>query len=1107
MTGISKQIVAAYTADLWEHVCPTIRISEPLQAAGFEVARGAAWTEGGLEVDLDMIPGADYVLIARDFASRSEQYAAIIEAARRYNKPVIYELDDLLVDLPAHHPDVDHYLPIKPGVIQAVVDADLVTVSTSGLAEFLRPLNPNIEVLPNCLVDRFWKFPALPSAEEETAAEGGRPVRIGYMGGHGHKPDLAEVIPVLERILEKYGARVELMFWGLRAPDALEGRENVRWTIPYLVEYEAFTEYFLSQSADIFIAPLRDNRFNRCKSALKYLEYSAFGVPGVYADLPAYRELITSGENGYLAATPAEWESALSALIEDAALRAKVGAGAQKMVREKHLLSANAQRWKAAYQSLSQPLAARDRLAERTLENEHLRGWYGEVAARFAEEKKARIAGEEALRLKEGELHQRDFELQHMTNVANSLRSQIEGIVNSRGWKALQKVYELRVKLLPHGSKRERLLRLGYKSLITLRREGPRALARKAGNKILGRQEPLELTQTAEHRLVNFSVEPGALHPGPLVSVVICRPLFDGDVEDVLGWVSAPANPTCEVVVWDTAEQQAWKAGSEAEKHAAVDFEALKGFLRGKYVCFASDDLLAQAPTYLLANVAALETEALAFTVNIHWMETGVVEKVQSGLLPGGPQAPLLRQVARKDCIGGDLRIDLSGYDAEAFAAGKFVLNETAQPDALQDWPYQPAPAGFELVVDGQWILGCREGKKDRLPVQHVIHPADTVLPATALEGSKPVILVLIQFMAVGGAERLHLELFDHMKDEFTFVIAGMERQASSLGTTADNFRKVTPYVYSLAAFLNPALNYSFLVHLIQRFQPKALYIPQGSTWIYQSLYQLHADFPALRMVHQVYDHQFGWINHLDQGVVSSLSGHIGANAKILDAYRQKGAPPEQIYLIDHCFNVDQFDPEQYSAKEKEAIKTRLGLPLGKRIVAFIGRIHPQKRPMDFVELSRRFASDPSIHFLMVGDGPLAGVVEEYVQKNQPANLTVRPFHKPVTEIFSVMDVMVLPSEYEAMPLVILEAQAMGKPVVVTDVGSNRSVVEDTGGGVVVAKIGDIKALSDGLMQVFAQPIDGARVREKTRERFNTGKIAAQYRAAFLGDQTGGGAI
>ena len=407
------------------------------------------------------------------------------------------------------------------------------------------------------------------------------------------------------------------------------------------MEYEAFAQYFLSQSADVFIAPLRDNRFNRCKSALKYLEYSVFGIPGVYADLPAYRELISSGENGYLAATPEEWEAALTVLIEDAALRSKVGSAAQKTVQEKYLLSANAYCWKAAYQSLSNPPGARDHLAERSLENQLVRTWYANVNELYASEKNARIATEETLRLKEGDLRQRDFELQHMTNVANSLRSQIEGITNSRGWKALQKVYELRMKLMPSGSKREKLLRLVYRGIITWRREGLRTVLRKGWNRVTGKVPFPELNQAAEHRIVAFSAQPGEMGPIPLVSIIIRQPQFEGEIQDVVRWAASAAMPSCEIVVWDLEENQAWKYGSELQKHPADDFDALKGFLSGKYVCFASADLLAMSPIYLQTNVTALETELLAFTVNISWNDAVAVKKLQVGELPGSSESLL----------------------------------------------------------------------------------------------------------------------------------------------------------------------------------------------------------------------------------------------------------------------------------------------------------------------------------------------------------------------------------------------------------------------------------------------------------------------------------
>lgn len=92
-----------------------------------------------------------------------------------------------------------------------------------------------------------------------------------------------------------------------------------------------------------------------------------------------------------------------------------------------------------------------------------------------------------------------------------------------------------------------------------------------------------------------------------------------------------------------------------------------------------------------------------------------------------------------------------------------------------------------------------------------------------------------------------------------------------------------------------------------------------------------------------------------------------------------------------------------------------------------------------------------------------------------------------------VADVVVIPSEYEGLPLVLLEAQALGKPVVATDVGAVREVLECTGGGVVVARVGDLDALERGVRAMLARPPDAAQLRERLRERFDIVQVAARY--------------
>ncbi len=121
--------------------------------------------------------------------------------------------------------------------------------------------------------------------------------------------DLETIVPVLERLLSRYGNGLRLQLWGIGIPQGLSECPNVGSVIPGLVNYAEFAAYFSQQDCDIFIAPLIDNQFNRCKSAIKYLEYSALGVPGVYSRLSPYSSVVKHGENGFLASTLEEWET------------------------------------------------------------------------------------------------------------------------------------------------------------------------------------------------------------------------------------------------------------------------------------------------------------------------------------------------------------------------------------------------------------------------------------------------------------------------------------------------------------------------------------------------------------------------------------------------------------------------------------------------------------------------------------------------------------------------------------------------------------------------------------------------------------------------------
>ncbi len=117
-------------------------------------------------------------------------------------------------------------------------------------------------------------------------------------------------------------------------------------------------KYSGGQRWDIFLAPLEDSLFNRCKSGLKFLEYSALGIPGVYSRLEPYAELVIHGENGFLAADLSEWGEFLRRLILDPELRLGIGKAAKETVANQWLLDTHAAQWQECYADVMAQVAA-----------------------------------------------------------------------------------------------------------------------------------------------------------------------------------------------------------------------------------------------------------------------------------------------------------------------------------------------------------------------------------------------------------------------------------------------------------------------------------------------------------------------------------------------------------------------------------------------------------------------------------------------------------------------------------------------------------------------------------------------------------------------------
>jgi glycosyltransferase involved in cell wall biosynthesis len=136
----------------------------------------------------------------------------------------------------------------------------------------------------------------------------------------------------------------------------------------------------------------------------------------------------------------------------------------------------------------------------------------------------------------------------------------------------------------------------------------------------------------------------------------------------------------------------------------------------------------------------------------------------------------------------------------------------------------------------------------------------------------------------------------------------------------------------------------------------------------------------------------------------------------------------------------------------KEDKKSEFGFTQSDKIIGTVARIHKQKGHAYLLAAAREVIERfPTAKFLIVGDGPLKNGMEKLsLELGISENVIFTGFYRDIPGILSVLDVFVLPSLWEGLPITILEAMSMKKAVIATRVSGNPEVIEDNVTGILV---------------------------------------------------------
>ncbi|MCH8096409.1 MAG: glycosyltransferase [Proteobacteria bacterium] len=209
--------------------------------------------------------------------------------------------------------------------------------------------------------------------------------------------------------------------------------------------------------------------------------------------------------------------------------------------------------------------------------------------------------------------------------------------------------------------------------------------------------------------------------------------------------------------------------------------------------------------------------------------------------------------------------------------------------------------------------------------------------------------------------------------------------------------------------------------------------------------------------------------------------------------------PVERLRVIHNGSDFTGLGP---TPREISDFRRQHGIPDGTRIVGSVFRFYNEKDPLLWVRTAARIArARPDVIFLLVGTGPMQAKLMKLADRLGIADRLFLPgTEKNIAPAYAAMDVLLLTSRFEGLPNVVIEAQALGVPVVATDAGGTRDAVLDGHTGWIEAKRNPSR-LAARVLFVLDNPDWAAKARQRgpafIRERFGIGRMIAETLDAY----------
>lgn len=260
------------------------------------------------------------------------------------------------------------------------------------------------------------------------------------------------------------------------------------------------------------------------------------------------------------------------------------------------------------------------------------------------------------------------------------------------------------------------------------------------------------------------------------------------------------------------------------------------------------------------------------------------------------------------------------------------------------------------------------------------------------------------------------------------------------------------------------------------------------------------AGVPVVYTEHNKQERYHTLTRYLNRATWPMQSRAVAVSADVAESIRTHIGSRVPVDVVLNGVDVDRFRRDEAQAA---ALRSQLDIPQDAPVIGTVAVFRTQKRLKDWVEAARQIRERvPEARFLLVGDGPLRGEVEAAITAREMGDAIVLPgLIEEVRPYLAAMDLYMMSSIFEGLPVALLEAMSMECAPVCTSVGGIPEAIEEGRNGILTPP-GEPGALAETVCALIADPDRLRRIASSARasvvENFSMRRMAHDLERIYL---------